>query len=156
MGRRCIQFCDGVLQSRLTLRAAVCDRHRYIDARRVRRCNRVTPDQGGLDELLKSPCCRPQKASLHDAQAASCIDSERTQAAVNCNCLSGLSEYRLPCIIAIVRHSPTRHFGLEMYARLLPFKLFNKATPNGVKKRAAKTKLLRSYETLRTFWARFM
>ena len=42
------------MQSRLTLRVAVCDRHRYIDARRVRRCNRVTPDQGGLDEWLDS------------------------------------------------------------------------------------------------------
>ena len=52
MGRRCIQFCDGVMQSRLTLRVAVCDRHRYIDARRVRRCNRVTPDQGGLGVLF--------------------------------------------------------------------------------------------------------
>ena len=31
-----------------------------------------------------------------------------------------------------------------------------KATPNGVKNRAAKTKLLRSYETLRTFWAQFL
>ena len=60
MGRRCIQFCDGVLQSRLALRVAACDRHRYIDARRVRRCNRVTPDQGGLDEFAT----RRYKAAL--------------------------------------------------------------------------------------------
>ena len=46
MGRRYIQFSDGVVQSRLALRVSVCDGHRQIDDRRVRRCNRVTPDQG--------------------------------------------------------------------------------------------------------------
>ena len=57
MGRRCIQFSGGVLQPRLALRVSVCDGHRHIDARRVRRCNRVTPDQGGhmhgLGELAR-------------------------------------------------------------------------------------------------------
>ena len=54
MGRRYISFSDGVVQSRLTLRVSVCHGHRHIDARRVRRCNRVTPDQGGLYEWLDS------------------------------------------------------------------------------------------------------
>ena len=51
LGRRYIQFSgDGFVQWRLTLRVSVCDGHRHIDARRVRRCSRVTPGQGGLDE----------------------------------------------------------------------------------------------------------
>ena len=54
MGRRYIQFSDGVLQSRLALRASVCGGHRHIGARQVSRCSRVTPDQGGLDERLDS------------------------------------------------------------------------------------------------------
>ena len=49
LDRRYIQFSsDGFVQLRLTLRVSVCDGHRHIDTRRVRRCCRVNLDQGGL------------------------------------------------------------------------------------------------------------
>ena len=70
MGRCYIQFSDRVLQSRLILRVSICDGHRHIDARRVRRRNRVTPDQGGLDEWLDSALetrAWPPKNLLHSA-----------------------------------------------------------------------------------------
>ena len=47
----CIQFgSGGFMQSRLTLRASVCDGHIPAGARRVMRRNRANPGQGGLGE----------------------------------------------------------------------------------------------------------
>ena len=51
VAHRCIQLgSGGFVQSRLALRVSVCDGHRHIDARRVRQCCRVNPDQGALGE----------------------------------------------------------------------------------------------------------
>ena len=57
------------MQSRLTLRASVCDGHIHIGARRVRRCSRVTPDWVGytsrVRRVVRKPRLSPRPTPLH-------------------------------------------------------------------------------------------